>query len=64
MQDVIEEIDGQVRVIFGRTSDQGLDFKDALWFSKEEYSNTTPEQVLQLQEERYTNWVNLINPPV
>jgi hypothetical protein len=41
-----------------------LDFKDALWFSKEEYGNTTPEQVLQLQEERYTNWVNLINQPV
>lgn len=64
MENVIYQINGQVQVIFERTSEQGLVFSDALWFSQEEYNNTTPEQILQLQEERYSNWLNLIAAPI
>jgi ribulose-phosphate 3-epimerase len=51
MENIINQIDGQVQVIFERISDQGLVFRDALWFNQQDYSNTTAEQILQLQEE-------------
>lgn len=64
MENIINQIDGQVQVIFERISDQGLVFRDALWFSQQDYSNTTAEQILQLQEERYSNWLAVIAAPI
>jgi hypothetical protein len=64
MENIINQIDGQVQVIFERISDQGLIFRDALWLSQQDYSNTTAEQILQLQEERYSNWLAVIAAPV
>jgi hypothetical protein len=64
MENIINQIDGQVQVIFERISDQGLVFRDALWLSQQDYSNTTAEQILQLQEERYSNWLLVISAPV
>lgn len=64
MENIINQVDGQVQVIFERTSEQGLVFRDALWFSQQDYSNTTPEQILQLQEERYSNWLMVIAAPL
>ena len=53
MENIINQIDGQVQVIFERISDQGLVFRDALWLSQQDYSNTTAEQILQLQEQHH-----------
>jgi len=64
MENIINQIDGQVQVIFERISDQGLVFRDALWLSQQDYSNTTAEQILQLQEERYSNWLAVIAAPI
>lgn len=64
MENIINQIDGQVQVIFERISDQGLIFRDALWLSQQDYSNTTAEQILQLQEERYSNWLAVIAAPI
>jgi hypothetical protein len=64
MENIINQIDGQIQVIFERTSDQGLVFRDALWLSQQDYSNTTAEQILQLQEERYSNWLAVIAAPI
>jgi hypothetical protein len=64
MENIINQIDGQVQIIFERISDQGLIFSDALWLSQQDYSNTTPEQILQLQEERYSNWLAVIAAPI
>ena len=64
MENIINQIDGQVQVIFERISDQGLVFRDALWISQQDYSNTTAEQILQLQEERYSNWLAVIAAPI
>jgi len=63
MEDIVNQIDNQVQVIFERTTDQGMTFRDALWFTQDDYSNTTPEQILQLQQERYDNWLSFINAP-
>ena len=64
MENIINQIDGQVQIIFERISDQGLIFRDALWLSQQDYSNTTAEQILQLQEERYSNWLAVIAAPI
>ena len=63
MENIVNQIDDQVQVIFERTNSDGLLFRDALWFSQEEYSNTSAEQVLQLQEDRYNNWLAVITAP-
>lgn len=63
MENIVNQIDGQVQVIFERTNNEGLLFRDALWFSQEEYDSTTAEQILQLQEDRYNNWLAVITAP-
>lgn len=63
MENIVNQIDNQVQVIFERTNNEGLLYRDALWFTKEEYSNTTAEQILQLQEDRYNNWLAVITAP-
>ena len=60
MDDIINRADGKVQVIFERTGDSGL-FRDALWFTDEEYANTTPDQISSLQQQRYDNWLAIIN---
>ena len=50
MDDIINRADGKVQVIFERTGDSGL-FRDALWFTDEEYANTTPDQISSLQQQ-------------
>ena len=63
MEDIINRIDGKVQVIFERTDINGQTFRDALWFSDEEYTAITPEQILVMQDQRFNNWVTMINAP-
>ena len=63
MEDIINQIDGKVQVIFERTDINGQTFRDALWFSDEEYTAITPEQILVMQDQRFNNWVTMINAP-
>ena len=60
MEDIINRQDGKVQVIFERT-DGERSYRDALWFSEEEYVATTPDQITAMQEERYNNWLTIIN---
>jgi hypothetical protein len=60
MDDIVNKADGKVQVIFEKTGDRGS-FRDALWFSDEEYENTTSDQILSLQQQRYENWLAVIN---
>jgi hypothetical protein len=40
-----------------------MTFRDALWFTQEEYDALTPENILTLQQERFDNWEALVNSP-
>ena len=60
MDDIINRANGKVQVIFEKTGDSGS-FRDALWFTDEEYANTTSDQVSSLQQQRYDNWLAVVN---
>lgn len=60
MDNIVNKADGKVQVIFEKTGNSGS-FRDALWFSDEEYENTTSDQILSLQQQRYENWLAVIN---
>jgi len=63
MEDIINTIDNKVQIIFERTSVTNMTFRDALWFTQEEYNALTPENILTLQQERFDNWEALVNSP-
>ena len=61
MEDIINTIDNKVQIIFERTSITNMTFRDALWFTQEEYDALTPENILTLQQQRFDNWEALVN---
>jgi hypothetical protein len=60
MEDIINKIDSRVQIIFEKT-DGTNKFRDALWFSEEEYEMLTPQQIADMQQERYNNWYAIIS---
>lgn len=60
MEDIINQVDGKVQVIYEKTDGTSV-YRDALWFSQEEYDATTPEQISTMQQERYDNWLAVIS---
>jgi len=60
MEDIINQIDGQVQIIFEKT-DGDKTYRDALWFKQEEYDALTPEQISTMQQERFDNWLVIVN---
>ena len=63
MEDIINQIDGQVQIIFERSYERQT-FRDALWMTQSEYDAITTEEILALQQTRFDNWVASINPPI
>jgi hypothetical protein len=63
MEDIINQIDGKIQIIFEKTSDTFGTYRDALWFTQEEYDILTPEQISTMQQQRFDNWLVIINPP-
>ena len=62
VEDIVNQIDGQVQIIFER-GEAPLTFRDAIWMSQTEYDSTPSETILAMQEERYSNWLAVVNPP-
>ena len=61
MTDVVNQIDGEVQVIFERG--KGADtYRDALWMSQEQYDSTSAEALEAIKDQRYTNWLAIIHP--
>ena len=61
MPDVVNQIDGQVQVIFERGVGAET-YRDALWMSQEQYDSTSSETLEAMKDERYTNWLSIIHP--
>ena len=69
MEDIINQIDGKVRVTFEKVDDQNITYRDMLWFTQEVYDTLTQVEIDAMKQERFDNWVNLraewaTNPPV
>jgi hypothetical protein len=60
MEDIINKIDGQVQVIFQKGEDTQI-YRDAIWMTQEEYDNTSSETIEAIKQERYDNWLAIIN---
>jgi hypothetical protein len=59
MEDIINKAEGKVQVIFEKTGDKGS-YRDALWFSEEDYDKLTPNEISDMQDERYNNWYAIV----
>jgi hypothetical protein len=59
MDDIINKTDGKVQIIFEKTGDKGS-YRDALWFSEEDYDKLTPTEISNMQDERYSNWYAIV----
>jgi hypothetical protein len=61
MEDIINQIDGQVQVIFEKTSDYNQTYRDALWMTQEEYDSTSSETIESMKQQRFDNWLAIVN---
>ena len=60
MEDIINQIDGQVQIIFQKGEDTRL-YRDAIWMTQAEYDITTSETINAIKQERYDNWLAIVN---
>ena len=68
MDDIINQIDGQVQIIFEKTQDNQT-YRDAIWMTQEEYDvteqatiDTTEQTVIDaIKQERFDNWLAVVN---
>lgn len=61
MDDIINQIDGQVQIIFEKTDNTiNQTFRDALWMPQEEYDASSAERINALKQERFDNWLAIV----
>jgi hypothetical protein len=61
MDDIINQIDGQVQIIFEKTdSTINQTFRDALWMTQEEYDASSIDRINELKQERFANWLAIV----
>ena len=62
VEDIINQIDGKVQIIFEK-GEAPQNFRDALWMLQQEYDAMAQETIEALKDDRYTNWLAIINTP-
>ena len=60
MEDIINQIDGQVQVIFEKGEESQI-YRDAIWMTQDEYDSTSSETIESIKQQRYDNWLSIIN---
>ena len=60
MADIINEIDGKVQVIFEKGEGTQI-YRDAIWMTQSEYESTSSEAIDMIKQERYDNWLIVVN---
>jgi hypothetical protein len=63
MADIINQIDGQVQIIFEK-GEGAETYRDALWMKKSEYESMSSETIESMKQQRYDNWLSIVNPTV
>jgi hypothetical protein len=64
MSDTINEANGKVQIIFEYvdTGNTNLSYRDALWFTSNQYSTITQSDIDTMKQERINNWLSVVNP--
>ena len=60
MDDIINNIDGQVQVIFEKGEDTQI-YRDAIWMTQSDYDATPSSTLDAMKQERYDNWLAIVN---
>lgn len=60
MEDIINQIDGQVQVIFEKGEGTQI-YRDAIWMSQADYDATPNSTLDAMKQERYDNWLAIVN---
>lgn len=61
VEDVVNQIDGQVQIIFAKSdSTTNQTFRDALWMTQEEYDASSIDRINELKQERFANWLAIV----
>ena len=60
MADIINEIDGKVQIIFEKGESTQI-YRDAIWMTQSEYESTSSEAIDMIKQERYDNWLAVVN---
>lgn len=61
MEDIINQIDGKVQVIFEKSTTDNQTYRDALWMTQAEYDATPSETIESMKQERFDNWLAIVN---
>jgi len=64
MSDTINEANVKVQIIFEYvdTGNTNLSYRDALWFTSNQYSTITQSDIDTMKQERINNWLSVVNP--
>ncbi len=60
MTDIINQINGQVQVIFEKGQGSQT-YRDAIWMTQNEYDSTSAETLESIKQQRYDNWLAVVN---
>lgn len=60
MEDIINQINGQVQIIFEKGEGSQI-YRDAIWMTQSEYDSTSSETIDSIKQERYDNWLAVVN---
>jgi hypothetical protein len=60
MTDIINQINGQVQVIFEKGQGSQT-YRDAIWMTQNEYDSTSTETLESIKQQRYDNWLAVVN---
>lgn len=58
-EDIINQIDGQVQIVFTKGFEGQL-YGDALWMSLADYDTTSAETIESMKQARYDTWLAVI----
>jgi len=62
MDDIINQIDGQVQIIFEKTdTETNQTFRDAIWMTQTAYDATPADAINTIKQERFNNWLAIVN---
>ena len=52
-----------IQVRFSKTTPEGLEYHDALYFTQEEFDKHDPDEIAVMKQDRFDAWVAVIQAP-
>lgn len=64
MEDIINKLDNDLVQHIFEITENNMTYRDALVMSKSEYDLLTLEQISEMKQARFNNWIKVVTPPV